>query len=249
MDTVWWKIAKITALATAVSVIMTGGALLLFSVQNIVPSLAMAIVCPLAIAPMVSRHYLRQADEIEQLCAQLSEANLALTETSARLRDIARRDGLTGLLNRTAFFETAQARCAVAGGSMLMIDADHFKQINDRHGHAAGDAALIAIAEAIATSTGGSAAGRLGGEEFAVFLAGMDAPEAAAAADRVRRQVEALRLAGEREPFGVTVSVGIASASAGVSVEALYRAADGKLLEAKQAGRNRSMQLGEKIAA
>lgn len=250
MGEVWSRVAGVTFIAVLISVALTSGSFWFFGVSNVAPAIIMAIVCPLLIAPVVSFGYFKQAAEIDVLVAWLSESNEELTKTSAQLAEMARRDGLTGLLNRNAFFETARAECASKGGAMLMIDADHFKLINDRHGHAAGDAALVAIGQAMRSQVGETAlAGRLGGEEFAVFLPSADGDAAAEMAEKLMTAISAAQNSGQRGLFNVTVSVGIASGTPGVSIDALYRASDLQLLQAKRAGRNRSKQLEQRLAA
>ena len=176
----------------------------------------------------------------------------ALTRQIAR---IARTDALTGMLNRGHVLELGQRtmqRCRRDGQScaILMLDVDRFKEINDRYGHVAGDAALRAIAHALTSCLRpNDQIGRYGGEEFAVILPGADAREAHVVAERLRMAVENLKpdWAPGAEPL--TVSGGIAIASEDVSdfTELLIRA-DKALYRAKDAGRNR-MELHGSAAA
>ncbi len=147
-------------------------------------------------------------------------------------------DPLTGLANRLALadrFADLERRPPGAGPiSVLLVDIDHFKRVNDAHGHDVGDEVLIAVAEVLRVASPGSApVYRLGGEEFLVVLEGSGSPEAG---EGLRGAVEALRPRG----LLVTVSVGCAeSAGDDVSQRDLLRRADQALYRAKSAGRNR----------
>jgi diguanylate cyclase len=166
----------------------------------------------------------------------------ALTRRVAALNTI---DGLTRLLNREHWERAAELefhRCRRMGHSaaLLMIDVDHFKAINDSHGHATGDAVLRAIAAILRESLRrNDLPGRYGGEEFGVVLPGVGGPGAAVTAERLRRRVEAAVL----EPkVGVraTVSVGFAAlGSHDPDASAWIARADRALYRAKEAGRNR----------
>ena len=171
---------------------------------------------------------------------------------------LASTDPLTGLVNRRRFFERAEVRCAEAARdglalSVVMLDTDHFKDFNDRYGHAAGDRALVAVARAIEGQIRGGVdlAARYGGEEFVVLLPGLDRAAGFAVAEAIRTAVARLALAHERAPSGfVTVSTGLASAGDGVPADlrALVEAADAELYRAKRDGRNRSSG-GERLMA
>lgn len=151
-------------------------------------------------------------------------------------------DQLSGLLNRRGFDRAARAALSRPGrGGMpvaaVMFDIDHFKQINDRYGHAAGDAVIAGFADLLhANMPADSVAGRIGGEEFALLLD-------RANADAARLQAEAVRLAVEADDGGpnYTVSAGIAEWQPGESLADLLRRADQALYAAKNAGRNRAV--------
>ena len=169
-----------------------------------------------------------------------------VAEQERRLFTRATTDPLTGLLNRTAFEERALAelaRAARTGRSLAvaMLDVDHFKTFNDRFGHLAGDAALTAVARAVARTVRGiDAAGRYGGEEFIVLLVEADAEASAHAVERIRAAVASL--GPPRIPLGVTISAGIAIHQGRferTSFESLVARADAALYAAKKAGRNR----------
>ncbi len=164
-------------------------------------------------------------------------------------------DALTGVANRRAFEgaldrewrRAARAREVVG---LLMIDVDHFKTYNDRHGHQAGDRALRAVAEALAAALRRPAdlAARYGGEEFAALLPATDHAGALAVAEEVRRAIAALDLPHMDSPFGrVTVSVGAASLRARRpdGSDALIGAADAALYDAKRQGRDRVVAAGK----
>lgn len=125
-----------------------------------------------------------------------------------------------------------------------MIDIDHFKAVNDRHGHAVGDEAIKSIAAAcLERKRGADNVGRLGGEEFAILLPETDQTQAWVLAERIREKVAGEVLTAQGVEFSLTISVGIAAATAGMSsVEALLRAADRALYQAKFDGRNRTAQ-------
>ena len=159
-------------------------------------------------------------------------------------------DALTGLANRRQFEERLLAevdrtRRFPAPLGLMMLDIDHFKQVNDRFGHQAGDDVLRAVAGAVsACARDVDVAARYGGEEMAVLLPGADIAGALAAAERVRKAVEALDtgiLDAEGDPVRVTVSLGVASLGEGpLDGEDLVAQADAALYRAKHAGRNRS---------
>ncbi|WP_375402536.1 diguanylate cyclase [uncultured Sphingomonas sp.] len=158
-------------------------------------------------------------------------------------------DPLTGLANRRAF-DTALDRMLgeSAGGSgdggeagcVAIIDLDHFKLVNDRHGHDAGDRVLVAVGQCARGSLrDGDLIARLGGEEFGVLLPGADLQNAAAVCERLRRTVETLSVPVPGGMLGVTTSVGLAPVAAGVTRATVLRMADEALYRAKAEGRNR----------
>jgi len=162
------------------------------------------------------------------------------------LKRLARRDALTGLLNRRAIQELidrhagAQRRVADTF-SVLMIDIDHFKAVNDRHGHAAGDLALTHIARLMTQILRAEdRLGRLGGEEFAVLLPASSLARALAEAERLRLAVQLAPVSAGEVSVPLTVSIGVAqSAGAAEDPARLLARADGALYRAKRLGRNR----------
>ncbi|MCJ2068618.1 sensor domain-containing diguanylate cyclase [Methylobacterium sp. J-030] len=175
-------------------------------------------------------------------------AEATTRKANAALTVLARTDGLTGLPNRRSYDEHFaeawdQAACIGVPLSLLIIDADHFKQFNDRFGHRRGDDVLRAIADCLhRTLPAGGLGFRIGGEEFVALLPGLDDPEAAAVAESIRRAVVGLQIAHAPEFGGIaTVSIGVASADPDFDAapEALFVSADAALYAAKMAGRNR----------
>jgi len=159
---------------------------------------------------------------------------------------LATKDGLTGLRNRRYFLEGAETEFARSrrhgrGFSLLLIDADHFKKVNDDHGHDAGDRVLQSIAEsAIESLREVDLVGRLGGEEFAVAMPEADLATALAVAERLRLQIAERRMeTADGGSIRVTVSIGVAASSAeDMTLNQMLRRADQALYAAKHNGRN-----------
>ena len=170
---------------------------------------------------------------------------LCFERIRAQLQRVATTDALTGLPNRLTIGERAVALFAQAptlrlGFSIAVIDIDHFKQVNDRYGHHAGDLVLRAVAQTLATHCRGvNVVGRQGGEEFVALFNGATAEQAMVAAERLRAEVEAARHSVEGAAIQVTISVGVASFSAADREFAeVLRRADRALYTAKADGRN-----------
>ncbi|MFD8499864.1 GGDEF domain-containing protein [Amycolatopsis sp. NPDC059657] len=168
-----------------------------------------------------------------------------------QLRDQARADSKTGLLNASSWAEAAAvelSRPRRPGGttSVLMLDLDHFKLVNDRHGHLVGDSVLRAVADTLrAELRAGDLVGRFGGEEFVVLLPDTSRFDALAIAERIRCRVAATTVsvaAGDPHKVGVTVSIGVAAhpRDAG-TLDGLIKVTDKALYQAKTAGRNRTI--------
>jgi diguanylate cyclase len=171
--------------------------------------------------------------------AQLRVAN-------RRLEALASTDWLTDCLNRRAFTSRVGTNLDKPGGSgtLLVIDADHFKTINDRFGHERGDEVLQMLAGAIRDSVrDGDMVGRLGGEEFGVFLNGAGFEAAERIAERIRAAVNALFITSDGVAQRLSVSVGGAVCAGDGSFAELFRVADRRLYSAKHSGRNR-VELG-----
>lgn len=158
-------------------------------------------------------------------------------------------DALTGVRNRRAFAEAAQAAMTKQGGALLLFDLDRFKAVNDVHGHAVGDAVLVGFCAMAASLLPRDAMlGRLGGEEFACLLPDVSPAEALARAEELRRTFAGLSVP-ELPDLRVSVSIGIAQARDGISFEALMRRADAALYVAKRGGRDRVVVAGRMQAA
>lgn len=182
-------------------------------------------------------------------------ANTRARESAlARMEERATRDGLTGVLSRPAFQERAEAVLgprrdgALVEVSVLMIDLDHFKGINDRHGHAAGDRVLVAMADAVRGCLRSTdLIGRMGGEEFAVVIPGIPEDEAVDRAEQIRIAVGDLRVQTRHEDsvLAVTASIGVAhDASPAAVLDDLLDRADDALYLAKRRGRDRVVVAG-----
>jgi diguanylate cyclase (GGDEF)-like protein len=163
-------------------------------------------------------------------------------------------DPLTSLLNRRGFFDAAAAmmgahRATKTPVSVLAFDIDHFKKINDTHGHAAGDAMLQLFANVVSrTMRGGDIIGRVGGEEFVALLSGPMA-ETAVAAERMRNAFVTATDGPNGHGIPATVSVGIACGSPHASIDVLIARADAALYRAKANGRNRIELSDEAVPA
>jgi len=185
----------------------------------------------------------------ERLDRQASQLRDAL----AAVEQLATHDALTGLLNRRAMdsrLAAAVRDCRSQGRplSLALLDLDHFKQINDRHGHAAGDAVLVRVAEVLARACPQPAvAARWGGEEFLVAWPGLAAPAAADVLGWVRQRLQ-------RDPLppgvpAVTLSAGLAQQADGEPLQALIERADAALYRAKRLGRDRVERAADRPAA
>lgn len=173
----------------------------------------------------------------------------SLRAVALALAGLATRDGLTGCWNHgtTDALLAHELQRAYRAGSpvaFVLLDLDHFKQINDHHGHGTGDAVLRALADAVRRRLRSSDVfGRIGGEEFGLVLPATDLAGARWLVETVRREVEAMVLANADDggPVMVTVSAGVAVADrqSRLSGDRLYGQADHSLYEAKRAGRNR----------
>ncbi|WP_298356005.1 diguanylate cyclase [Rhodoblastus sp.] len=174
----------------------------------------------------------------DELYARLRSAE-RMNQMQLQLVRMATRDALTGLLNRSAFFNGAEKICraADAPSAAIMADIDHFKAVNDRYGHAVGDKALKAVAACL----GGRAeiVARLGGEEFVLLLPASGAEEGRRVAEGIRAAVAAHEIDLDGAPLRVTCSFGVAVAEPGATIDEVLRRADAALYAAKRDGRDR----------
>jgi diguanylate cyclase (GGDEF)-like protein len=177
--------------------------------------------------------------------ARIVQLQHQLVAAREELREKAMHDTLTGLLTRGAFFELSEHECARARRSktplsIVMADIDHFKSINDRHGHLGGDEVLREVARRLRTTfRKEDSVGRYGGEEFVALAIGCDSADALGLAERFRHAVESEPFAVGADWLSVTTSVGITTGTATDGLESLVRLADGALYRAKTSGRNR----------
>lgn len=199
------------------------------------------------------------------LLSKLRELSLAHRE----LMTMASTDPLTNCLNRRAFtalvdgyLERFDGKGNPAGeqrnrddddqgsGALLVLDIDHFKVVNDRYGHDRGDEALKLVAETIKANVRElDLVARLGGEEFGVFLPGVDPPRARHLAERIRTAIRALEFAPEGTPHPLSLSIGGVTFLPPSTFSELYRGADQRLYAAKHAGRDRVDIVGNRCLA
>jgi len=192
-------------------------------------------------------------NRVTERTVELSSANEKMQEQlqkinvlQEKLREEAIRDPLTGLFNRryledTLIREIARAQRENYDISFMLLDIDHFKQINDLYGHSAGDIVLITLSGELKSQIRvADIPCRIGGEEFLLVLPGMSEEMSRLRAEHFRKQIESMRIPHADNSLNLTVSMGIASyPKNGEGWEALYHAADQALYRAKQKGRNR----------
>ena len=194
---------------------------------------------------------LKSVAQIMQINGRLhSRLNIAESKLAEQTEQIeshlaeVRTDSLTGLPNRRAFEDAMARRIGEfrrtgAGFGMIMIDIDYFKQLNDRHGHAAGDHVLRRVAAALQQALGKtSPVARIGGEEFAVLLPGADPADARSVAERCRQAVACEEFLFGNQPLRTTISLGLALIHHGEDASMLAGRADEAMYVAKRAGRD-----------
>lgn len=210
----------------------------------------------LAIAEMVALTDITEKKKTEN---ELAEANRRLQEYAAQLKEsnekltyLASHDPLTGVLNARTFYEVCDSMMSVAHRdnkpfSVLFVDLDHFKKVNDTYGHDAGDIVLKSVAACMTgTSRECDVYGRIGGEEFSVYLPGTDREGAMFLAEKLRVNIEQLMPVIDGKPLKVTASIGVASnLPHHHSISDIQRDADHAMYHAKKEGRNRVSCLDE----
>jgi diguanylate cyclase (GGDEF)-like protein len=184
----------------------------------------------------------RRQIELEQ---QVAARTADLRAANDRLYEMATTDPLTGCLNRRHFVERASDLIALAQRyatpvSLVILDIDNFKRVNDTHGHPAGDEVLRTIGRTSQGQIRGTdLVGRMGGEEFALLMPQTTAAAASLIADRLREAISRARIDVEGSSIGVTASFGLAERRRDENFDQLYGRADAALYAAKEAGRNR----------
>lgn len=196
----------------------------------------------------LNQSYERAVRQLEALLAQKDELSERLRRANGELARLATTDTLTGLATRRALDEVMGRELEVArssGGalSLIVLDVDHFKQVNDAYGHATGDAALKTVAELVTTqSAEGTFSARYGGEEFVLVLPGRDISYARTIAEKLRNALSERTTPSPAGPLKVTASFGVAGVlrpASSDTPEGLFARADAALYEAKRTGRNR----------
>ena len=182
------------------------------------------------------RRVISHSDRTER---ELNIANQRLRELTEALTFQNRHDGLTRLLNRTTLISEAEQLLKTTDTALIMIDIDHFKQINDRYGHPTGDRVLVGLADTLRSIIQSPAlCGRLGGEEFAIVIPTNQLDNVISLGEKISEEIRNLRCENE-VGLRVTASLSITLAEPGVNFDTLYLCGDDALYRAKHDGRNR----------
>jgi diguanylate cyclase (GGDEF)-like protein len=218
----------------------------------LVANLTVAVMWGAAILRLTNRDARRRWSAVrasDRVNARLEHELVASDLLRRELQTLARQDPLTSAANRRELLRAADELLGDRRGtgrvSLLLMDADGFKSINDRFGHAVGDSALVALVDATrAAVRTEDLVARVGGEEFAVLLPGLDGEGAVVTAERVRRAVHAAAPPGH-DGLALTVSIGVASAQPEDTVERLLARADEAMYRAKRSGGNAVQRAGD----
>lgn len=242
----------ISGIAAAVSVLAI--ALGVFMIGRIVGASVSRIVTGTALfadGDRTHRIEVQVPAELRDVADEFNRMAERIRDTEGALAELAQRDALTGLANRRALEDELAAieeggRRGREAAAVLVVDIDHFKSVNDRHGHAAGDEVLRAIGSTLAgQSRPTDKAFRIGGEEFALLLPDTDAATAASIAERLRLAIGGLAISHRGTTIGVTASIGVAAFHGPAKMRAMIEAADAALYAAKAGGRNRVVLSGD----
>jgi diguanylate cyclase (GGDEF)-like protein len=241
MYTIIGKTLAVAVLSTLASLLISFAFVPLMGGRVAGAGLVMTIVCPIVISIPASFAHFYLGEKLRSANTALAAARDELAEAYARLQHQAQRDALTGLLNRATFMaELEAASQAGMHGGLLFLDVDHFKSVNDRFGHATGDEALGLIGALLSgLAQEGDIVGRLGGEEFAIFLHAASPDRMLDHSQTVREAVEAIDLfspSGQRIPLGI--SIGAFHCAPRFNPAEALAASDRNLYRAKSAGRN-----------
>jgi diguanylate cyclase (GGDEF)-like protein len=248
-------IGTISLMSPMMSIAIFGSTAVVFSTilhrssidPTLLASIKVQVVAMLVMAVALSAVLWHQYTRTVLLRRQLSDSNAILQAQQLELVTLAERDPLTGLYNRRQFMRMAEMELVRAdrmprGTSLLMVDLDFFKKVNDQHGHPAGDGVLQQVAGILMGSVRASdLVGRMGGEEFIVLLPYTTPDQAMVVAEKLRLALRAHPLKIERLELPVTASFGVTgiTETQKAPLQALYTAADLALYTAKHAGRDR----------
>ena len=188
--------------------------------------------------------YITKPIKMRELVARM-KSGARILALDRRLNHAAEHDPLTGIMNRRKLMSTMTTKvsCCVAKKSpvtTIMIDIDHFKGINDTHGHQIGDEVLVRVANSLTERFRTTDyVCRYGGEEFAIILPDCDEPGAIVCAERCRQEIESLKFSSNKDVFGVTASFGVAQLRSAETPIQMIDRADRALIRAKMEGKNR----------
>lgn len=229
--------AATTLFSVLVSVTLTWLALIMISQtdqQHLRLALSISVIVPLIAAALVSY---KGFDLLRQV-----------VESKKKIQKLSRFDELTTVYNRRYFMQLAERELSLGARhknpvALMMLDLDHFKRVNDTHGHVVGDEVLLASARIIAdTIRLTDIIGRYGGEEFLVLAPNTDSNGTAELAERIRTAFEKIPIMAGDKGVRITVSIGAVSTEGhGISLDAMIQAADDSMYQAKQQGRNRTV--------
>lgn len=196
-------------------------------------------------AHSVTERFNRKLRQFEKAVRISDGYQTMMRELYAKLEELSTRDQLTGMANRRLILERLDEEVQRASRhrqplAIALLDVDRFKQVNDRYGHAAGDAVLVAFAQAMAKGLRDyDMCARWGGEEFLMLLPNTDADTAATVLDRLQERIRGFVIPVDGQSVSVTASIGLTMHQDGETIAETISRADGALMEAKQTGRDR----------
>lgn len=241
------KICVVALISVVTSVFLTAAIMMLFADGIVLYGLIIAAIVPLLVSIPATIYIEKQGLVLKQAHDALHVAHMKLEEVHEEVKRLNRLDPMTGIFNREHFFDQlGQHNRKIDKGVVLIIDADHFKIINDRFGHPVGDKALHIIVKCIANSVRrNDVIGRIGGEEFGAFLPDTDVPTAQTVADRICAAVNSARFSPkEGVNHRLSVSIGGAIAEPSIPISVSITNADKYMYQAKQTGRDKAVVEG-----